>query len=150
MKQNTMRMAVSLTVAAALCGLLGCAAELDASPDTSEGEQIGVNQQAGGFYDSCVNIHVAENHLAGQCRDVQGNYYWSWLSLDLGIANNNGVLSWQPYGGYSGSCNDCILDDRTYLICGCQRVDGSWNRTGINLNRLISNQNGVLAFDFPL
>lgn len=149
MKRNRMHMAVSLTVAAASCGLLGCAAELNDSPDTSEGEQIGVNQQAGGFYDSCAEIHVAENHLVGQCRDVRGDYYWSWLSLDLGIANNNGDLTWQPHGGYSSSC-DCIFTDLTYLNCACRRVDGSWKHATIDLNQMISNQNGVLAFDFPL
>ena len=150
MKQATMLTVLTLTVMTSICSIVGCAADLHETPDTADDVQIGTNKQAGGFYGTCDNVLVVDNRLEGLCADREGIKRWSALGLDLGIANDDGRLRWQPYGGYSGSCGDCILDDSTYLICSCRRVDGTWNRTGLNLDRMISNQNSVLAFDFPL
>jgi hypothetical protein len=94
---------------------------------------------------SANNSQIKEGHLHAHVRRIDG----SWnedakLNLDHHIGNNNGVLEW---GGqnFSQSVQNVHLRDGHILEADARRVDGSWNRTSINLNEKIGNNNGELV-----
>jgi len=94
---------------------------------------------------SANNTQIKGGHLHAHARRADG----SWnedakINLDHHIGNNNGHLEW---GGqnFSQSVQNVQLKDGHILEADARRVDGSWNRTSINLNEKIGNNNGELV-----
>jgi hypothetical protein len=97
-----------------------------------------------GFSKSCKSIRIKGGHLLAECRRIDG----SWnedakIKIDNHIGNNNGNLEWDG-SSFSQSCQNIIIKDGHILKAECRRIDGSWNRTEINLDERIGNNNGEL------
>ena len=112
----------------------------------------------GSYRETCRNIRRHGPHLEAYCQKRDGGWRWSHLNLkscrDRNIGNHNGRLQcgdWQrghhlPEGSYKTSCRK-IRTDGYHLEAKCQKRDGGWRWTDINLyscNRNIVNNNGRL------
>ena len=108
---------------------------------------------AGGFIRSCSEISLdlaaPEILLRATCRRADGTFYSSFLVLDSNIGNVDGVLRINSRN-FSDSCKIIGLggDGRElFLFADCLSRAGVYIRSSIDLNRYISNRNGVLWFD---
>ena len=108
---------------------------------------------AGGFIRSCSEISLdlaaPETLLRATCRSADGTFYSSFLVLDSNIGNVDGVLRINSRN-FSDSCKIIGLggDGRElFLFADCLSRAGVYIRSSIDLNRYISNRNGVLWFD---
>lgn len=116
----------------------------------------------GSYRQSCDRVEFRNGVLSAFCRTRAGNFQPSVLNTltcqpGTDISNQNGQL-WcrtrqqlqPPPGSYMRTCRGITMGLGGVLRAQCQRVNGSWNPTALNMNncrnyRDISNQNGNLA-----
>ena len=99
------------------------------------------------FQDSCRNIRVDVTTLSAQCRSENGR--WRDSSVEIrGITNVNGDLEYLREGRrrstYQDSCTEIRIDGAN-LRARCQRQNGSYKRTSIELIGIV-NDNGRLRY----
>lgn len=99
------------------------------------------------FQDSCRNIRVNMTTLSAQCRSENGR--WRDSSVEIrGITNVNGDLEYLREGRrrstYQDSCTEIRIDGSN-LRARCQRQNGSYKRTSIELIGIV-NDNGRLRY----
>ncbi|QRG07625.1 hypothetical protein EZH22_04305 [Xanthobacter dioxanivorans] len=116
----------------------------------------------GSYQQSCNRIEFRNGVLSGFCRTRAGNWQATMLNTlncqpGSDISNQDGNLfcprrqaMQPPPGSYLRSCQNVTLGGAGMLRAQCQRQNGSWNATAINVNacrgaRDISNQNGNLS-----
>ncbi|MFG1346263.1 CVNH domain-containing protein [Xanthobacter autotrophicus DSM 431] len=116
----------------------------------------------GSYNRSCTRIEFRNGVLSAFCRTVMGNWQPSVLNTlncepRADISNQNGTLTCPPRrqmppppGSYLQTCRNVTVGGAGMLRAQCQRVNGLWNPTALNLNqcrpgRDISNQNGNLV-----
>jgi CVNH domain len=102
-------------------------------------------QGASSFQNSCNNISIAGNALVASCRRVDGSVSRTSIVLE-GIENIDGQLQMTGRGPatFQDSCRHILMDGST-LTARCRRVDGSYERTSVELPG-ISNINGNLQY----
>ncbi|RUT10718.1 hypothetical protein DSM107010_39580 [Chroococcidiopsis cubana SAG 39.79] len=108
---------------------------------------LGKEALAGNFSRSCGNIRVEQGQfLHATCKDRSANNRNTSLDLNSGIGNKDGHLT--RSGGYISTCKNIKWDGGTTLQADCRTYSKDW-RTGtkLDLNRVISNQDGNLTFD---
>lgn len=94
---------------------------------------------------SSQNIHLEGGHLHAHTRRIDGSWNQeAKINLDHHIGNNNGQLEW---GGlnFSQSVQNAHIKDGHILECDARKIDGSWNKTSLNLNDKIGNNDGELV-----
>lgn len=104
----------------------------------------------GGTYaSSCRNLNVEKGTLYATCRNVNGD--WRETNLSLGhcnyqIYNSDGVLACTlPYGTYQRSCRNArVMNGQLYAEC--RSAGGDWRntQTPVACGRDLSNQDGNL------
>lgn len=109
----------------------------------------------GNFTSSCKNISLFTNidrnnsvDLSAECQDNQGNFQPTAIDLNTSIANDFGALSWRADGGFGGSVQNCRIQVANYTVLECDAANGSngsFLKTGINLDTRIINVNGKLT-----
>ncbi|MBP2149368.1 CVNH domain-containing protein [Xanthobacter autotrophicus DSM 597] len=116
----------------------------------------------GSYRQTCNRVEFRNGVLSAFCRTRAGNFQPSVLNTltcqpGTDISNQDGTLWCQrrqslqpPPGSYMRTCRNISVGGAGMLRAQCQRVNGSWNPTALNLNacgrsRDISNQNGNLA-----
>ncbi|MFG1249184.1 CVNH domain-containing protein [Xanthobacter flavus] len=116
----------------------------------------------GSYRQTCTRVEFRNGVLSAFCLTRAGNYQPSVLNTltcqpGTDISNQNGQLWCRPRqqvqpppGSYMRTCRNISLGLGGVLRAQCQRVNGSWNPTALNMNncgnyRDISNQNGNLA-----
>jgi hypothetical protein len=108
---------------------------------------------AGDFTRTCSNITLVGTALEAMCRTINQGQARSGISLNRYIANIDGRLTWRRNGNYSASSQNFELDQEsgvTFLHCDCQRRDGTWTSSALNLDERISNINGQLTYERPV
>jgi hypothetical protein len=72
---------------------------------------------AGGWEQTCggYNMYEQGTELLGSCEDGSGGIVESYLELNSCLSNINGVIHWQPNGGFGGSCS---YDGNLCWTCG--------------------------------
>jgi hypothetical protein len=111
---------------------------------------------SGSYQQTCRNIHVT---LSAECQKIDGS--WQPTTLDLtylsnaDVENANGTLrvagpssvplqSYLPYGSYQQTCRNIHVT----LSAECQKIDGSWQPTTLDLTYLsnadVLNSDGIL------
>lgn len=116
----------------------------------------------GSYRQTCNRIEFRNGVLSAFCLTRGGSWQPSVLNTltcqpGTDISNQDGTL-WcprrqslqPPPGSYMRTCRNISVGGAGMLRAQCQRVNGSWNPTALNLNlcsgsRDISNQNGNLA-----
>ena len=94
---------------------------------------------------SSQNTQIKGGFLHAHARRIDGSFHEdAKINLDAYIGNNNGVLEWGGQNFFQ-SVRDVHLHDGHKLECEARRIDGSWNKTSINLNDKIGNNNGELV-----
>lgn len=94
---------------------------------------------------SSQNAQIKGGFLHVHARRIDGSWHEdAKINLDHHIGNNNGVLEWGAQN-FSQSVRDVHLHDGHKLECEARRIDGTWNKTSINLNDKIGNNNGELV-----
>jgi hypothetical protein len=107
--------------------------------------------QCGGFAVSCSGIQVsAQGFLTCICGDGQGGFDRSSLDLNSFISNSNGNLV--DGADFAASCNNIrwyeLGTDNQGVAAECVKEDGSVGSTTLyNVERRVSNNNGILAFN---
>ncbi|KAL7904172.1 Cyanovirin-N [Trichoderma velutinum] len=84
--------------------------------------------------------------LNGECWNTQGQLIHNVFDLDGCIANYGGQLTYAKNGGYGFSCDkrNCAIVDSTWLQCNCKGYSGQTVFSKINLNDILTNDNGNL------
>ncbi|BEJ13196.1 hypothetical protein CspHIS471_0303700 [Cutaneotrichosporon sp. HIS471] len=78
------------------------------------------------------------------CKDSEGTYHSSELSLNSCIGVNKGTMTCIPGGFMStGGCVDCTVDGET-LNCMCPNSKNQLSKASVNLNSCIGNLEGQL------
>ncbi|GAA6614237.1 CVNH domain-containing protein [Scytonema sp. NUACC26] len=129
-----------------LIGVAACGAILAAaSINTAKAEAYGGSN----YTNSCSNIRIFGDTLSATCRRVDGSYTRTAIKV-RGIENVNGNLSYisnpNASSTYQNSCTRIYVSGDT-LSATCRRVNGSYNRTAIEIPG-ISNINGVLSYSY--
>lgn len=116
----------------------------------------------GSYNRSCTRIAFRNGVLSAHCRTMAGTWQPSVLNTlncepRADISNQNGTLTCPPRrqlppppGSYMQSCRNVSLGGAGMLRAQCQRVNGLWNPTALNINlcrpgRDIANRNGTLV-----
>jgi hypothetical protein len=100
------------------------------------------------FSESSKNLEIRDKTiLSAQCRDSQGAYHQSEIDLNSYITNNDGFLQWRPHGHFRANSKSIRLDGAV-LKSMCQRENGTWLSSQLNLDDKISNCNGKLIYAF--
>jgi hypothetical protein len=62
---------------------------------------------AGGWLTTCgaYDMYEQGTELMGSCEDGSGGIVESYLDLNSCLVNINGVIYWEPNGGFGGSCS---------------------------------------------
>jgi CVNH domain len=115
---------------------------------------------AGGSINTCKSHAIFPKNdsfiLEASCKNKNGEYANTELTISDYIANYGGSLSWaKPVGAFQKSCRNITLlsregsvqDSLLLMQAECSDGKGGWKKTGLNLEDKISNQNGVLAVD---
>ena len=100
---------------------------------------------------SKTSYYIKENNgiLYAICMTIDGKPSRVKFNLNDYVANINGNLEWLEKGNYADSCTNCqveVDDNNAYLVCDCPRRDGSMNKSRLNLDERIDNQNGELWY----
>lgn len=98
---------------------------------------------AGGFSNSCENISFVNPTLQADCGNGHGQTDFSQLNLDQCVDNNNGQLTCG--GGFSFSCQNCILEGTSGLVCSCRTEAGNYESTSLDLDNCVTNNGGHLT-----
>lgn len=156
MTRSSMRIIRLLALAVLAIGLVGCAGDPQTELDVAGDADTQAALWTGDFQRSCGYVWITDEvFLDADCGRRNGSSGWARLDLNMGIANQNGQLVWRRGGGYGGSCRDCRVpantiwgwDDVT-MSCLCRNQRGREDYSSLNLAEQISNQDGVLDFDF--
>jgi hypothetical protein len=103
-------------------------------------------QATSSFQSSCNNISIAGNALVANCRRVDGSVNRTSIVLE-GIENIDGQLQMTGRGRpatFQDSCRHILMYGST-LTARCRRVDGSYEKTSVELPE-ISNIDGNLQY----
>ena len=106
----------------------------------------------GDFSQTCEDIELIDGSiLVASCQDISGDYYETGFYLDDVIGNLDGVLSWYD-GNFSLTCTDIglgqSLSSRDYVLnAQCEKIDGTYVQTDIDLDDYIANLDGYLEFE---
>ncbi|EHK21901.1 uncharacterized protein TRIVIDRAFT_222643 [Trichoderma virens Gv29-8] len=101
------------------------------------------------FASSCRHWNLNSYYstfLNAQCWNTQGQLVGNVFDLDSCIANYGGHLAYAKNGRYSFSCDkrDCAIVDSTWFQCNCKGYSGETVFSKINLNDILTNDNGNL------
>jgi hypothetical protein len=96
------------------------------------------------FSKSSRKIGISQSTLYAECQKSNGSWVESGLDLNEYLGNDNGQFQW---GGkdFSKSARNLKMEGKGVLTGELQRVDGSWNKTTIDLDKHISNNDGKLV-----
>ncbi|MBU4566441.1 MAG: CVNH domain-containing protein [Desulfarculus sp.] len=117
----------------------------------------GYHRMPGGSWrDSCRNGRVQGNELTAECRNGNGKWVQSWISLNKcpgNLSNMDGRLvcegqgrQWKmPGGSWRGSCRKARIEGDT-LWAECRAKNGDWRGSRVNLQGCgnVNNCNGRL------
>ncbi|KAI0011421.1 hypothetical protein F4779DRAFT_637250 [Xylariaceae sp. FL0662B] len=94
-----------------------------------------------------MNWEYNDGNAQTYCNDHVCNWMFETsLSLDLCIANVDGVLTAQKYGEFRQTCSDCVITSRwNTFTCTCEKEDGTTNISDINLTDVLYNWFGFLS-----
>ncbi|KAH7024743.1 Cyanovirin-N [Microdochium trichocladiopsis] len=86
------------------------------------------------------------DHFVANCADADNRRRKSWLNLNECLGNQGGDLVPQSGGNFGVSCDTRAAEfGAKFSYClPCKRWGGEWQRTCINLDEILSNQNGEL------
>jgi hypothetical protein len=106
---------------------------------------------AGGFSQTCKEIHLDGSHLQAKCKAETGAYGdTSTLKLSDYIGSTNGALVWNS-SNFKEACQNWAFQQTSYndalLLASCKNNTGEYVHTQINLNERISNINSHLRYD---
>lgn len=111
----------------------------------------------GSYQDTCTDIRARDGELSARCQMRDGEYRGSSLyyrDCYQDISNQNGRLTcgrrhhnrMLPSGSYRETCRDLSMNG-AILSAECQRRDGSWRWTSLNVDDCygnVVNENGRL------
>ncbi|RPA73039.1 hypothetical protein BJ508DRAFT_334488 [Ascobolus immersus RN42] len=111
----------------------------------------------GGFKESCDMTRTTlmnNGNLITFCKKGREGYGDStWVSLRYCIANAGGNLVFRKRGGFLNSCKkdfDMNMDipGKVMFWANCERSDGFYQYSQIDLNEFITNKMGIISCDF--
>ncbi|KAF3926831.1 hypothetical protein ABW20_dc0102049 [Dactylellina cionopaga] len=102
---------------------------------------------AGGFLSTC-SVSYSGRLVRGSCKNTRGAWVPASIDTNKYFGNVNGNLV-RNGAAYISSCRNChIIADTNKYVLYCDCLGGSiWVPNGIDLNYILSNQNGVLTWD---
>jgi len=98
-------------------------------------------------FDSCRDISSDRAVLTATCDDGDGGFRRTTINLNDCFTNDNGVVRPVRGGNFASSCT-AVIDPGDHSLSGmCAQRSGSVNWYSIDLNRFLTNREGILTCD---
>lgn len=110
------------------------------------------NLWADNFYpvgSSCTSLHLNKNRISAMCRATNGREYANDIEI-RGVTNRDGMLTLENDMGVASNleatCSDLEIDSDFVLGGRCSDSTGRFKWSSLNLEKVIFNYNGTLAY----
>ncbi|MBF2017757.1 MAG: CVNH domain-containing protein [Rivularia sp. T60_A2020_040] len=108
---------------------------------------LGKEALAGKFSRSCEDFALTgDSILSATCKDRNANKRRTSLNLNRRIRNKNGYLT-TGGGNYVSTCKNIGWGRGVSLKADCRTYNGDWRYSTLNLDSIITNNDGNLTFD---
>ncbi|MCO5580695.1 hypothetical protein L7F22_034565 [Adiantum nelumboides] len=106
------------------------------------------DERPGEYEKSCRNLKLNGAELSGEAQCQDGRYVALVFNLDDFVVNDDGKLCVRG-GFFSRTSNNITFGNDGILRAYCQKENGTWVQSQIDLTYLIANMDGTLCYASP-